>query len=255
MGSCCAASTAIALWLLAALACGCSNSSRGGLRLPDEPRLQRATAGAGTWSRVDASTLRFEGAITAQSWNGFAAIVDASTRRIVVNSGGGDVAAAVRVAQRIRAAHIELVVDGYCLSSCANYWAVASPNTTLQDGVIGYHGNLTGCVQLSGGLAPYVAKDLPRDASQEKLDQVAAQVRDAIALEEGFYGRDGMPAGLPVEYCRADKGFANGKIFSYIAPNEDRLRAIGVHLNAGSKQSKARIAEYNAHFKNPIICY
>jgi hypothetical protein len=108
---------------------------------------------------------------------------------------------------------------------------------------------------LYGGLRPYVAKDLPKDASQERYDKVAGDVSRAIERESGFYGKKGMPAGLPVHYCRPDKGFAGGKVHDFIAPNEDRLRMLGVRLHAGHKQSEARLSEFNSLVRNPIILF
>jgi len=236
--------------LASALLCGCG--TRPGV--PDVvPRLVEGTAVPGRWTVVDAETIAFAGAISPATWPQYQAVAPGGLRRVIVNSGGGDVAAAIRIADDFRVRGIELVVDGYCLSSCANYWALAAPRVRLSGGVVGFHGNLSGCVDVHGGLHRYVMKDLPRDAPQARIADVTAQVEAALQLEAGFFGQNGVAAAPPAAYCRDDKGLVPGRVFSFIAPGTDRLRALGVRLEEGSRQSAGRIAEFNNHFKNPIV--
>jgi len=242
------------LWLVSgalatALLCGCGPRP---VARDVAPRLVEGTAVPGRWTVIDAETIAFAGAISPATWPQYQAVATRGLRRVIVNSGGGDVAAAIRIADDFRVRGIELVVDGYCLSSCANYWALAAPRVRLSDGVVGFHGNLSGCVDVHGGLHRYVMKDLPRDASPERIADVTAQVEAALRLEAGFFGQNGVAAAPPTAYCRDDKGLVPGRVFSFIAPRTDHLKALGVRLEAGSRQSAGRMAEFNARFRNPI---
>ncbi|HYC02142.1 MAG TPA: hypothetical protein VED40_02555 [Azospirillaceae bacterium] len=60
---------------------------------------------------------------------------------VIVDSGGGDVAIAIQIAEKIASQKITLVVRGRCLSSCANYlFIAASLKIVLKDSKIGWHG-------------------------------------------------------------------------------------------------------------------
>ena len=70
---------------------------------------------------------------------------------IVINSPGGDYDAAIEIAEIIQDNKIDLVIDGYCLSSCASIVLASDPNPKIISGsLIGFH-NLI-------GLWPYLRK-------------------------------------------------------------------------------------------------
>ena len=60
---------------------------------------------------------------------------------LVVNSKGGDVNAALDIADYLSSSGVSVVVDGFCLSSCANYIFVAGRRKIgLQGSFVGFHG-------------------------------------------------------------------------------------------------------------------
>jgi len=60
---------------------------------------------------------------------------------MVVNSKGGDVGAAISIAENTISNDFSIVVDGVCLSSCANYFFVAAKyRYLLEDSTVGWHG-------------------------------------------------------------------------------------------------------------------
>jgi hypothetical protein len=61
-------------------------------------------------------------------------------KRLRVTSAGGDLLAALVMAESITKHAISVVVDGYCLSSCANTLISASNDVRLR-GVVGFHGS------------------------------------------------------------------------------------------------------------------
>jgi hypothetical protein len=148
-------------------------------------------------------------------------------------------------------------VDGFCLSSCANYWATAAAELVLREGLIGMHGNITNCVDIFGGFSKFVAAGLPPPASRKQFEKVADGVQKAIDMEASFYNQKNSKYHIvpnqPVDYCKPDKGFKTGHIYSFIAPNEQALIKLGIQLQNGSTQSQNRISEYNNHYKEKII--
>lgn len=78
--------------------------------------------------------MRIDGNINKESDKAFARVFDAEVQRVELNSGDGDVLAALRIASQIREAGLEVVVDGYRLSSCANYLFTSGSKRTLRYG-------------------------------------------------------------------------------------------------------------------------
>ena len=65
----------------------------------------------------------------------------ADVKLFVVNSTGGEVDPALDVADAMLAHGISLIVDGVCLSSCANYWFLAARRkVVLENAFVGWHG-------------------------------------------------------------------------------------------------------------------
>jgi len=63
-------------------------------------------------------------------------------RTISINSGGGDVETAIKIAQVIHDKEINIEVRRLCLSSCANYLFPAAKNKIINYGsIIGFHGS------------------------------------------------------------------------------------------------------------------
>lgn len=89
------------------------------------------------------SVLGFSGCISAAVAEVF---VDAADRRpelAVIESSGGDVSAAIRMAMAISRNQLKLVVRGGCFSSCANYILPASPIVIVErNAFVGFHGDV-----------------------------------------------------------------------------------------------------------------
>ena len=66
-----------------------------------------------------------------------------SIRALYIDSGGGDVTAAIALAEMIRQHKLRLVVAGRCLSACANYVFTAAVRKTVPPGsLVGIHGTI-----------------------------------------------------------------------------------------------------------------
>jgi len=101
------------------------------------------------WKRIDKDTLRFTGAIKEESFSEFQSKIDANVKTIEINSGGGKVSASLKIANEISTRKINVVVRGFCISSCANYIFLAGAKKTI-DGIVGFHGSHMFAVQDGG---------------------------------------------------------------------------------------------------------
>lgn len=58
-----------------------------------------------------------------------------------ISSGGGDVEAGIELGYWIRENNIEVIIDGVCFSSCANYVFTAANKVVVKSGaIVGWHG-------------------------------------------------------------------------------------------------------------------
>ncbi len=91
--------------------------------------------------KIDEKTLRLEGAIFEPMVEQIKALFSSSITTFEVDSEGGDTAAALEIAELMMSRKIDLVVDGLCVSSCANYLFVAAERKLVKPGsVVGWHG-------------------------------------------------------------------------------------------------------------------
>lgn len=251
-------STLLQFWLalvVVASLVGCAVVFRGGTQLTasgDRTSQVLAVAiGTGAWQRVDAYTLSFAGVINSATADEFLSLVNESTQKVIVNSAGGEVTAATKIGLELRRRKIELMVDGYCLSSCANYWAVSAPSVALVQGVIGFHGNLSSCIKFYGGMEGYLNKDFNSDTSADHRAVVRRSVEVALLAEREFYVELGREPLELVGYCSPDKGRGGG-VLSFIAPSLSSLKMLGVNVTDG-QQSLTRVTEFNVWSREPML--
>lgn len=132
-------------------------------------------------TRLSADILRLEGEISNGDGKALADQITPDTRTLLLNSAGGEVEAALEMAEIIAAARLRIVVDGACISSCANYlFAAADQQLILRGGVVLWHG------------AP----------ARDSGSQVEAALRQA--LEKSGAGKQQVEADLSRELARLD---------------------------------------------------
>ena len=71
--------------------------------------------------RLDAATVAYQGGIVKGSFQALLAHLTPETTTLRVSSQGGDGEEAMLIGNQIIDQNLSLVVDGYCLSACANY--------------------------------------------------------------------------------------------------------------------------------------
>jgi hypothetical protein len=86
-------------------------------------------------------TLHFSGILTSVSIDPIHQYISAGGRRLVITSAGGEVLSSIKIANEIREKNVDLVVNKYCFSACANYLFIAAKSKYLPpSSVIGFHG-------------------------------------------------------------------------------------------------------------------
>jgi hypothetical protein len=94
---------------------------------------------------IRGDALVFEGSINARSGEAFQQLVrDPRVTRVVITSGGGQVATALDMAEAIRERGLDVEVPDNCRSSCANYIFPAGRRKLLgHPAAVSWHGNMT----------------------------------------------------------------------------------------------------------------
>ncbi|MDD5333743.1 MAG: hypothetical protein PHS32_08350 [Rhodoferax sp.] len=125
----------------------------------------------------------FIGCISRESADILIEAIRRSPRDLVVQSEGGDVEAALRVANELHQKNLSIIIRGYCHSSCANYLIPAAKIVTIEgDSTIVYHGDartsLTAFMDISGNYVdPMLLSKLRELTEAEKrLEEIIPKV-------------------------------------------------------------------------------
>jgi len=141
------------------------------------------------------TTAVYRGAISAENNAGFfARVANQPLQRLLIDSGGGDVAAAIELADWVHARQLDLTVTGVCLSSCANYVFPAARQKEIRPGaIVAWHGNYHHLAQ-TGKWRDDVVLRMQRDGEDEQTAtrHVLSQVARLVALERDFFARIGV---------------------------------------------------------------
>lgn len=93
---------------------------------------------------IKSSVLTYRGTVTEESAEElFIKVGTQKIRKIIITSKGGDVQATIKIADWIYRNQINVEIDEYCLSSCANYIFPAGDRKIIRDGaIVAWHGNV-----------------------------------------------------------------------------------------------------------------
>jgi hypothetical protein len=108
--------------------------------LPDGSKVWRATVS----TEDDGQTVSFRGAITKASVDAVRRLTYGRTlRTLLIDSPGGEVDSAITLAYHVRAHGAELVVEGVCFSSCANYLFTGARSVKVKPkSLVALHGSI-----------------------------------------------------------------------------------------------------------------
>ena len=177
---------------------------------------------AGQWTKVDAVTLRFEGPIETNDIDQFNDLIDDGITTIIVMSGGGDTLAALPIAEIIQRRQLNIIVDGICGSSCANYFFIAAHEKTVPPGsLVMWHGGLT--PKLRHGSREMKAYMRRAGMPPQQIKRQFQSWREGAARERMLYQKAGVDMAL-LDYSSV----VTQRAYDFWAPPPDTLRELGV---------------------------
>lgn len=92
--------------------------------------------------KSDSQTLVIKGIIGPGDYQKFKAAFEDKVKVVRVSGPGGAVSEAVKMGLDLRRNNVDVIVDGPCLSSCANYLFLAGKKKAIeQEGFVGFHGS------------------------------------------------------------------------------------------------------------------
>lgn len=152
----------------------------------------------GTFQVIQTSsdTVRLSGAIRSDDDKKFEAVLSPAIQRVVLNSAGGQASTALRMAALIEARKIQVIVDGVCASSCANYLFAAGSARSIRSGsIVLWHGapDEASRMDMRKQLLELMRKDgLPETDVQENLRREDARLSGWIAEQNKLFDRQGL---------------------------------------------------------------
>lgn len=191
---------------------------------------------SGQWTRLDERTVALTGNIDSGSLFKFELVFDDEVETVVLNSGGGYTHEALQIGRVLKVAKVDVVVDGICLSSCANYLFTAGRRKTIRDGVVGFHGNTRASVGREGVDA--FIEDLPSELGEAEREAYRAELEQTLVWEHAFFADLGIDQTLFERTQRADKGMDDGEVYAFLLPTPATFERYGIR-NVNGKQSMA----------------
>lgn len=110
-------------------------------------------------------------------------------RRLLISSSGGEVAAGIALGYWVHENKLDVVVETFCLSSCANYVFTAGVNKVIRPGaVVAWHGNYHHLLN-TGLWKDEIATRMLRyqENRQQATAFVLEQVNYLVGLEQQFF--------------------------------------------------------------------
>lgn len=149
-----------------------------------------------------AETFRIDGSIDSAMADCIAAAWQPTTRVLVLNSPGGDVATALDIAARFEGQGLEMRVDGECNSSCANYFLPLARRIAVEPGsVVMLHGSVDPALRArmtqdrDSYLRGRVAEGMTPDEAEAAFEAGVARIDAMIARQAEWAEHNGVPPG------------------------------------------------------------
>lgn len=194
-------------------------------------------AHSGTWTRLDLETITFEGEIESDEYELFSTKFDSKVKTIYLNSGGGVTSEAMKIALDIVDHDITIIVNNWCLSSCANYLFLAGKKRVIQKGIVGYHGNVKACFgdkKWKEVEADFRAQGIDEDDILSAYNFFQAEIK----VEEKFLEKIGVSQGLFDRSCELDKGLNDGQVYEFLIPTQETFNKYGIFNIIGEQDTE-----------------
>lgn len=204
---------------------------------------------AGTWTRISPQVLQFEGVIEEDEMKRFEESFDNQVEVLYVNSPGGRTIVGLKIGQKLIGQKIKVIVEGECISACANYLFGAGAERVIKDGMVGFHGNLRAYVNglkyqeeqkltfRDGTLAIFwiLKMNLGKPkASDSEIMQTFEHYQEMANQEDAFFQSLGISQALFDRSQRPDKGVI-GKKYSFLFPTIATFERYGFHGIIGNQ--------------------
>lgn len=145
----------------------------------DEPRFS-----------IDHHIIRYEGPLTVDAVDRLLDVAeDHSLHELLITSSGGEVSAGINLGAWVFEKQLDVGVEEYCLSSCANYVFTAGRHKRVAPGaVVAWHGNYHHLLQTGLWM-----EDIPQRMRSTGEDEETArahlwqQVQELVAQERDFF--------------------------------------------------------------------
>ena len=152
----------------------------------------------------------------------FKSIEDKPVKWLVIKSNGGDVEAGIKLATWLFDNNVNIEIDEYCLSSCANYVFPAAKRKVIRPGaVVAWHGNYHH-LQYTGLWRDDIEIHMRKYGESRKVStrKVRRQMRHLVGLEKMFFKRIGVNEFV----CRIGKQAPYKVPNYYFLSRQDMLR-------------------------------
>lgn len=201
-------------------------------------------AQAGIWSRIDEQSIRFDGPIKSGDFEGLEALLGKDDKTLFVDSTGGDVEVGLLIGFRLLPFKLRVVVDGLCVSSCANYIFAAGDIKEIRKGFVGFHGNATAVIFKYWGESVRDAKE--EGMTDEEIEQVHLKLLELSKREQEFFATLGIQQDLFDRSQSEDKGMNNGESYHFLCPTPQTFKKYGF-LNVQGQQDITYAPEIEMH--------
>jgi hypothetical protein len=139
------------------------------------------------WSRLSRDTIRLEGVIGKDSYQAYREAAKDGYSKVILRSEGGTPMPALMIALDMQKHRPQITVDGYCLSSCANYLFLASPASVVQCGaLLMWHGSP------SGSFSSNIEKMRLDGKNPQLIGKYEEWASRFDAMEREFFGLTGV---------------------------------------------------------------
>jgi hypothetical protein len=141
------------------------------------------------------SAVHYRGEISAENNRRlFAAIGHRTVTQLIIDSEGGEVEAGIGLGDWVFKRRIDVIVEGRCLSSCANYvFPAGRKKIVLKGAVVAWHGNYHH-LQATGLWRDDIAARMARTGEDAATSErhVRKQVQHLVRMERDYFRRIGI---------------------------------------------------------------
>lgn len=186
--------------------------------------------GALKFEKIDNSTIKFTGTIEAGDSEVFKTYLSNNPQRLIVKSTGGNAQEALKMAKMLKNSTIkEIIVDRFCLSSCASYLFLAVEKKWIREGIVGFHGNMTALINDKNFIETLLSQTNNKLMSEKNAPKWIDQNKNTLINEEqDFLKSLGVSQTLFDLSQKEDKGQKDGKSHAFLLPGIKTFAKYGI---------------------------